>query len=171
MSQESTQTNPVSPRFRFLRHKILWLLVGIFIAYIGLNTVMFWVSLDGRPDLVSKDYYEKSKAYNEVTTQREASHRLGWQVRLIPSGTGQAPLALWVTDRGGASLPGLNGEVRAYRPSDASLDQTLTLTESPTEPGLYRTAPTSLRKGLWELSVRLARGDEVFIDTIRHVAE
>ena len=154
-----------------LSHKILWLLVGIFTTYIGLNTVMFWVSLDGRPDLVSEDYYERSKTYNEVATRREASRKLGWQVKLIPQAAATAPLTLWVVDRSGAPLTGLGGEVQAYRPSDAGMDQLLPLSESTTEPGLYRTAPANLQKGLWKLTVNLTGKADSFTETLRHVVD
>jgi len=168
MTQDTKQSKPEEAGPSRFRHKIFWLLAGIFTTYIVLNTVMFWVSLEGRPDLVSKDYYERSKTYDQELTQRETSRQLGWRISLIPPGDETTSLAVWITDRSGAPLQGLTGELRAYRPSDASLDQSLPLNESPAEPGMYRTAPAALQKGLWEFTVSLNRGDAAFAETIRH---
>ncbi|MDH5751929.1 MAG: FixH family protein [Deltaproteobacteria bacterium] len=150
--------------------KIKWLLVLIFCGYIGLNFSMVVLSRKVNPDLVSRDYYDRSKNVDQVLRQEEESQRLGWRTRLVPGGEGGDDVAVFITDSQGEPLRGLAGSISAYRPSDSGMDQTLPLTESGSQPGLYQARFERTATGPWDLTVNVSRGAETFSRTMRYLA-
>lgn len=159
------------PRQRDGRRRLdgmLLLVAGIFATYIVLNATMVWFSLEADPQLVSSSYYEDSQAYDQVLAAKRASARTGWEAQVEPDGERAAVVTVAGPD--GAAVSGLQGTAQAYRPSDEALDQPLTWTEDPAEPGRYRATFDTPASGLWELKLDLKRGGERFYQTLRYVA-
>lgn len=133
------------------RDGMLWLIVGIMVATVGLNLTMLWYAEDDPPELVRPDYYAASKTYDVDHAARLASARLGWQVVQAPRS--RSLLALRITDAEGRPVSGLAGHVSAYRASDVSLDQTLQWSEDSAQPGLYRATFARPAAGLWRVTL------------------
>jgi nitrogen fixation protein FixH len=139
------------------------LVVTVFALYLGVNGVMFWVSLHAGPDLVSKDYYARAERYDDQMAAEAENRATGWRTRLS---AGTETVTLAVTDAQGKPVTGLTGDAKAYRPSDAALDQALALSEAAEAPGTYRLRFARPARGLWKISLDLrapgGRLDETF---------
>lgn len=149
---------------------ILWLLVGIFAAYLAVHGLMMWLSLRDGPQLVTSDYYAQSRVYDKELAAQAASARTGWYVELDPVAAAPGEVALRIRDREQRPVSGLSGTISAYRPSDARLDQSLVWKEDAASPGLYRGRFVHPLEGLWQITLDLRRGGERFYEHIRYVA-
>jgi nitrogen fixation protein FixH len=154
---------------KLMRDPIVLLVAGVVLAYLLTNGVMLWVSMRAPTDLVSADYYAQSKRVNERQAAERASLRAGWRLELVPQAVPDT-LLLRVTSAGGAPVTGLTGAARAYRPSDARLDQPLALEPAAGEPGFYRLRFATPRAGLWEIELNLTGERDVLHERIRFVA-
>ncbi len=137
-------------------HPISVLVGLIFFTYIVLNAIMVWVSLTTAPDLVSESYYEDSRQFDEVIQARAASQQTGWHAELAPQRELDGTLRLRVTDSAGQPVAGLQGTIKAYRPSDAGQDHTMQWRELDGQPGNYAIQfDAKLPRGLWEVNLNL----------------
>lgn len=166
MSAHPPAPPPAVPAARG-RNWMLWLVVGIFAAYLGTNGVMFWFASETPPLLVSKTYYEDSRRYDAVQNAEQATAAAGWRVQAEPAAPGE--LRVTITDRAGRPASGFSGEASAYRPNDAALDQPLSWSEEPAAPGHYRAHFAKPRAGQWQLKLALRRGGERIVEDMRVV--
>ena len=147
----------------WLRDPMVLLILTVVSLYVGVNGVMFWFSLRSGTDLVSKDYYARAEHYDDQLAAEAANRATGWRTRLS---AGPETVTLAVTDAQGRPVTGLTGDARAYRPSDAALDQALALSEAVESPGTYRLRFANPVRGLWEIALDLrapgGRLDETF---------
>ena len=153
-----TETPDIPSTRSLWRNEIVWLLIVIVAMVVGGNAVMIWIAVQAEPNLVRADYYDASKRYDSEQAARMASDRLGWQVGDVEALRTHERIALRVTDAQGRPVSGLTGSVSAYRPSDASLDQSLHVSEDAAEPGLYHVAFSRPASGLWRLTLDLQQG-------------
>jgi hypothetical protein len=120
---------------------------------------LVWVAT--RPDSPRpiKGYYEAARAWDADEAIEAASRQLGWTVRYelpsdIPHYPGMPrPVDVFVVDRDGKPVSGLEGKLIAIRSSDARLNQAGALTELPQQAGSYRTLVVLDEPGAWELRV------------------
>jgi nitrogen fixation protein FixH len=131
---------------------------------------MFWLSLQAPTDLVAADYYARSKRVDEALAAQAASRATGWRASLT-AGEGGSGVALRIVDQEGRPLSGLSGTASAYRPSDAALDQPLSLAEDPAQTGTYRLMFGRPARGLWEIEIELQGPAGHFTDRLRWFAE
>lgn len=158
-------TEPAAPKVPLWRDSMVWVVGGIITLVVLVNMVMIWIAVAERPNLVRTDYYQASKRVDSESAALHASAAAGWQVTVEPSSAPAGQLALRVTARSGGSTARteathlaasqLAGTVRAYRPNDARLDQTLVLSPDPADAGLYRAEFKRPAPGRWWLSLDL----------------
>jgi nitrogen fixation protein FixH len=135
------------------------LIVGIFALVVGVNGAMLWFTLRHPPQLVSASYYEDARGFSREMDAGRASLATGWHVQPGPPDAAQpGRVVMSVVDASGRPVTGLVGRLRAYRPSDAALDQELPLRETSGAPGRYEARFRDPRAGHWTLFVSLERG-------------
>jgi hypothetical protein len=116
---------------------------------------------------LERDYYRKAVSYDQEIAQREENARLAWRIDATLSrdaAGGGTTLFVSAEDARGP-VTGARVTVEALENAHAATVLDLTLVES--SPGRYRVLIPAARGGLWELRVRLSRGDEVFTRVIR----
>jgi len=150
------QDNP--PRGGKRRDIMLWLVAGIFVAYIATNGVMLLLAMRTPPSLVSKSYYEDTRTFDAEQKAQRSSDAAGWHVAAEAVST--ADVIVKLQDRSGRPASGFSGDVSAYRPSDPTLDQPLAWREDTATPGQYRARFSRPRLGQWHIHLKLRRGGE-----------
>jgi len=116
---------------------------------------------------VEPDYYRKAVDWDRTMAQEARNVDLGWQVsmRLEPVDGGRARLVARVADRDGRPVTGAAVVVEAF-PSARARD-IASFTLAPAGPdGTYAVMLTRARPGLWELRLRVTRGEQVFTRTL-----
>lgn len=145
-----------------------WLaLVGAaFIGTIGLVVTAFVI-----PDqLISKDYYEKAEDYEKnLIKYRNARAALGWSYQADfpnkPVLNKKAIYRLSIVNKVGQPLTAANITLSAYRPSDASEDFEVTLTEI--NGGIYEGYITFPLKGIWDITANIEHQGDTYDFTQR----
>jgi nitrogen fixation protein FixH len=142
-------------------------IVGLLVGGVGANVGLMIVATGDASFAVEPDYYKKALDWDRTMAQEEKNAELGWSVstRLErATRSGQARLVARVTDRTGAPIGGARVAVEAFPSARAS--QVVTATLDPEGGGVYATGLPVGRPGLWELRVRVTRGEQVFTRTI-----
>jgi nitrogen fixation protein FixH len=154
----------------FLRNPWSLGLSAAILASIGISMTLVIVAVQHKPSLVSKEYYENGRHFEQTVAEQAAARKaLAWKSALsmadpLPLAK-PTPIRLDVADKDGFALKGAAITVRAYRPSDANADFSVELRE--TEAGKYAGMIAFPLKGAWELVMRIRRGDDVFDVTQR----
>ena len=145
-----------------------WLiLVGIVLAVnIGFISLAFITN----PGLVDKDYYENAEDYEEnLVKYRTARAALGWTYQAAfpknPIINTKTLYRLSIVDKTGLPLTSANVKLIAYRPSDASADFEINLSEVKT--GIYEGYMTYKLKGIWEITAVIQHGENKYDFTRR----
>jgi nitrogen fixation protein FixH len=149
---------------------MLLTLGGIALAFVLVNGIMLWVSLQGPPLLVTTGYYEQARRYDKDRAQRAAGAQAGWQIQAAPAAGDAATVDVRIAAGAGHPVAGLAGIATAYRPSDGRLDQALSWSADAATPGLYHARFARPAPGLWQVTLLLARGTERLDHTFRYVA-
>ncbi len=165
--EETTARAPARPPL--WRDSMALLIAGIFALVLGGNAVMIWIAVGAGPNLVTEDYYERSKHVDAELALREASARLGWQVEVLAALRTRERVVLRIRDGAGRPVSGLRGSVQAYRPSDAALDQRLAWSEDGA-PGRYEARFGRPAAGLWRIRLDLRRGGQRLYEEVAFVA-
>ncbi len=139
---------------------MIWVVGGLFSLTVGVNLVMVWIAVGTKPDLVAPDYYEAAKNHDRKQELEWASDQLKWKTRITVEKNGTVSLNLRVVDETGLPVTGLKGNAVAYRPSDASLDQTLTWRQDARIPGTYRALLRKPASGFWRIKLDLSRNGQ-----------
>lgn len=134
---------------------IPWLFVGGFLVVLIANGTMLYFALQSWTGIETEAAYEKGLAFNEQIETAEAQARLGWTAELTvtPSGERQAEITLVLLDSAGAPLERAEVTGLLRRPTQAGLDQSLTL--SPAGNGRYSTEAALPLAGQWELKLEV----------------
>ncbi len=115
------------------------------------------------PGTVSHDFQEKEALYNAYLEQLERQRERGWQVRKGWEGTPvvgvESRFRVEVADRAGNPVTGASVEGDFLRPSDIRLDRTVEFTE--VEPGIYEYALALPQPGIWNVVLRIRRGEDL----------
>jgi nitrogen fixation protein FixH len=115
------------------------------------------------PGTVANDFQKKESLYNEYLEQVQRQEQRGWQIRKgwvqqaragIP-----ATFQVQVLEADGAPVQFAQVGGVFQRPSDSRLDQHFTLRE--TEPGVYRAEIMLKNPGVWNLMLRIHRGEQL----------
>lgn len=114
------------------------------------------------PGVVSHDFQEKEEQYNRYLAQAERQQERGWQIRKgwlgEPVAGEPATFKVTARTRQGEPLTGAEVMGQFLRPSDSHRDTAFTMHEA--EPGVYLADLELPAAGLWNLVLRLRKGDE-----------
>lgn len=133
---------------------------GIVLVFVGFATIMIsMVRICMKQDdlhLVEENYYAETIRYQSHIDKVGNTQERGQQVmRQLP---GQAALQF--------ALPaGASGEVHLFRPSDARLDQRLSVAGTPTEEALVLPLE-SLKAGYWKAKLTWQLGEQAFYEEL-----
>lgn len=143
-----------------------WVLgwLGLLVTVLGVNVAFIVTAFKTSPGLVEEGYYEKGRDVEKNFQKKiQARNRLGWDIRL------QAPeeiilgksdyYTINVVDSVGMPLRDVKVSLQAYRPSDASADVYTEMQSIAT--GVYQASLTLPLKGIWDLKVKVNRGEDV----------
>ena len=143
-----------------------WVLgwLGLLITVVGVNVAFIVTAFKTSPGLVDEGYYEKGRDHEKNFQKRlEARNRLGWDINLqtpeeIVLGK-PANYVINIVDNVGMPLRDAVVTLQAYRPSDASADIKINMERIGN--GLYQSSLNLPLKGIWDMKVKVAHGDEV----------
>lgn len=125
------------------------------VAAVFLATFIAWASRQ-REDLVAPNYYADEIRYQQRLDQMNRTQKLEAEVSIkFDSAQGDIVLEL-----PGAHARETTGRISLYRPSDASLDNSLPLEVN--ADGIQHIDARPLRSGLWKVRVEWAAGGEPF---------
>lgn len=137
---------------------VLGLALGVTVL-VTMGTIAF----RHRSAMVLGDPDRDALDFDRVLVDRRAAAALGWRIELDGCATlvdGACVLVVQVRDREGHALADVEGELVATRGDDARWDRTAAIEPSA---GSYRSVLPIGRGGLYRISLRLVRGDEVWI--------
>ena len=142
-------------------------IVGLLVSGAAANIGFMIVANRDATFAVEPDYYRKAVDWDRTMAQEARNVELGWRVsaRLEPIDAGRAQLVAWVADRDGRPVADAVVVVEAFPSARAREITSFTL--APAAPdGAYAVTLTRARPGLWELRLRVTRGEQVFTQTL-----
>ncbi len=143
------------------------IIIALLVAGAGANIGFMLVATGDATFAVEPNYYQKALHWDETMAQEARNAALGWSVTVAFVGApqpGRVKLVARVNDRAGHAVRGAHVGVEAFHGARAS--QVLAATLSPDSTGGYAATLPLARPGLWELRLRVERGDEVFTRTL-----
>lgn len=160
LRRKYSQSNPQATRNPWV---IGW--IGVVVVFLGVNAVFFVMAVVTNPGLVVEDYYEQGRQFEKNALKLMAAHdKLKWQTRLeIPQNIVQNLADIYrfsAVDSRGVPIEGAAVSMLAYRPSDAGADFVTPFDEI--APGLYQASAGFPLQGLWDLQVKVQRGDDSY---------
>ena len=131
--------------------------------FLGVNAMFFIIAIVSSPGLVSEDYYEQGRRYeNNVLKLMSAHNNLQWETRLeIPESIviNRADVFRFVAvDSRGLPIKSAVVKLIAYRPSDANADFTSAMEEI--APGMYQAGVSFPLPGVWDLKLNVQSGEQ-----------
>ncbi len=143
-----------------------WVLgwIGLLIVFVVMNIIFITVAFVSSPGLVTEDYYEQGRKYEENALKMLAArNNLKWETNFQISRDLKVNKAEVIrfnaVDANGMPLEGAKVQVTAYRPSDADEDFIVNLDSI--GPGIYQAYIAFPLKGIWDLKLHVERGEEV----------
>lgn len=142
---------------------IPWAFAGFFLVVLAVNATMIWIGLSTWPGLVTDNSYERGLHYNRNLAAAEAQAALGWQVdyRVEPKDGGRARVEATLADREGRPIETAEIEALFVRPTSEGHDFTVRL--RPRGEGRYTAEVAPPLPGLWDLHLRIRRGDDRWV--------
>ncbi len=146
-------------------------LVGMFFAF---NAVFIYLAITTSPGLVTEDYYDKGRNYEENMLKiMAAQNALNWDTKLaLPAQIiTQQPDTFRFSAVDARGLPIMDADVSvvAYRPSDADADFKVRLNQA--APGQYQALIAFPLPGIWDLNITVKDGENTFTMTHRISAQ
>ena len=164
---ETADANPVPRRIRGRGWGWPALIVALLVGGAGANIWLMLVATGDASFAVEADYYEKALRWDDAMAQEARNARLGWSVAVRlerAAQPGEGWVRARVVDRDGVPVAGARVGVEAFHSARASRIVRAGLT--PEAGGGYAARLPLDRPGLWELRVRVERGDQVFTRTL-----
>lgn len=135
-------------------------IIGFFVIAIVAAVVWVGFCIGHSTDLVAADYYEQEVQYQDQIDRMERGQSLAGRASITYEGE-SGSIRIVVPPEHAALKP--IGVIHLYRPSEASLDQTLRLNVSPD--GEQRLDVGLLKPGLWDVRLRwTVEGSEFFLN-------
>lgn len=158
IGKKFSQSNPQGKHNPWV---IAWF--GIIGVFLSVNTIFIVFAITSNPGLVTEDYYEQGRLYEKNAIKRLVQHnRLQWESRLeTPENillNTPGTYRFSAVDSRGLPIRDADVQIVAYRPSDASADFTAAL--QPVAPGLYQASLSFPLPGVWDLNVKIQRGED-----------
>jgi nitrogen fixation protein FixH len=142
-------------------------IVVLLVSGVGSNIAFMVVASGDASFAVERDYYRKALDWDRTMAQEAANAALGWAVSAEFEGgapPGETRLVARVVDRAGAPVPGAQVAVEAFASARAA--EVFSAALEPRSDGLHSATLPSARPGLWEIRLRVRRGEEVFTQII-----
>jgi nitrogen fixation protein FixH len=142
-------------------------IVALLVGGAGANVGLMLVATGDRSFAVEPDYYQKALRWDETMAQEARNRALGWTIAVAferAARPGEITLAAQVNDRAGHAIEGAHVGVEAFHSARAS--HVLTAALRPEATGRYAATLPFDRPGVWELRLRVERGDQVFTRTL-----
>jgi len=158
IGKKYSQSSPEGKRNPWV---IAWFgVIGIFLSA---NAIFIVFAITSNPGLVTEDYYEQGRLYEKNAIKRLVElNRLRWESKLeIPETVNlniPGTYRFSAVDSRGVPIRDADVQIVAYRPSDATADFTTTL--QPIGPGLYQASLSFPLPGIWDLNVKIRRGED-----------
>jgi len=144
--------------------------VGLILVFLTVNIVFIVYAIRSNPGLVSSDYYEQGREYeNNFVQMKEARNNLHWETKL------QLPEKIYLNipgtyrfsavDSSGSSIMDADVRLIVYRPSDANADFEQSVEQ--VAPGYYQTRLTFPLPGIWDINLNVAEGKNIYRYTQR----
>jgi len=153
-----------------------WILggIGLIATFFTVNAVFIYLAITTSPGLVTKDYYDKGREYEEnVLKIMAAQNALNWDTKLaLPAQiiTRQPDTFRFsAVDSRGIPIMDADVSVVAYRPSDADADFKVRLNQA--APGQYQALIAFPLPGIWDLNITVKNGEETFVMSHRISAQ
>jgi hypothetical protein len=142
-------------------------IVGLLVSGAAANIGFMIVANRDATFAVEPDYYRKAVDWDRTMAQEARNVELGWRVsaQLEPIGDGRARLVARVADRDGRPVTDAVVVVEAFPSARAREIASFTLAPAGAA-GAYAVTLTRARPGLWELRLRVTRGEQVFTRTL-----
>ncbi len=144
-----------------------WILagLGLIATFITVNAVFIFFAITTSPGLVTEDYYDRGRDYEEnVLKIMAAQDALNWDTKLaIPAQiTTRQPdtFRFSAVDSRGIPIMDADVSVVAYRPSDADADFKIRLDQA--APGQYQALIAFPLPGIWDLNITVKDGENTF---------
>lgn len=144
-----------------------WILggLGLVATFLTVNAVFIYFAITTSPGLVTEDYYDRGRDYEEnVLKIMAAQDALNWDTKLaIPEQiTTRQPdtFRFSAVDSRGIPIMDADVSVVAYRPSDADADFKIRLDQA--APGQYQALIAFPLPGIWDLNITVKDGEHTF---------
>jgi len=141
-----------------------WILawLGLLGTVVLINFVFISMAFISSPGLVTEDYYEQGRKYEDnVIKMIAAKNNLRWETNLhVPNDfivNKTQVVRFNAVDSNGLPINNAEVQVTAYRPSDADADFIVKLDNI--GPGIYQSYIGFPLKGIWDLKLRVNEGE------------
>ncbi|MDH5766966.1 MAG: FixH family protein [Gammaproteobacteria bacterium] len=149
-----------------------WLigLVSLIVVVLIVNITFITLAITTNPGLVTEDYYEKGRHFEENVIKRaHARENLSWSFSTdfptSPVVNEPETYRVIIVDKAGTPLNAAQVTLKAYRPSDASADFSLAMHEP--NPGMYESKVQFPLKGMWDITIQINHNDNNYDFTRR----
>jgi nitrogen fixation protein FixH len=145
-----------------------FVIVALLVGGAGANIGLMVVATRDASFAVEPDYYRKALHWDEMMAQEARNQALGWTAAVAferLARPGEVEVTARVNDRGGRPVEGARVAIETFHSARAS--HVLTATLAPGAAGQYSAALLLDRPGLWEVRLRVERGDETFTAILR----
>lgn len=138
---------------------IPWMFVGAFAVIIAVNGALVYFAQSSFSGLETEHAYERGLKYNQTLEAAAAQDQLGWrgEITLDPAANGQYELAVQFADRQARPIDGLRVDAHVRRPSNADMDQDVTLRHM--GGGRYAAEIALPALGQWDVRIVAHDGD------------
>lgn len=132
----------------------LYVILPIVVFALGM-IVMVTISMTRKIDLVADNYYEQELKYQQQIDMKNNSSALEKVIR-VESGLNSA----FIICDSLHEIKGMSGEIKFYRPSDASMDFAVSFL--PDAAGRQVVTHPNLNRGLWKMRLNLSANGELY---------
>jgi nitrogen fixation protein FixH len=153
-----------------MKAKHFW--VGLVVALLSMTVITYGVgmviAISDPSFAVEENYEEKAANWDEIQRERRASEALGWTVDLSTEPgriRGEAEVTLELYDKYGKAIHEADVEVECFHNARAADIKRASLDFVADQ--YYRKTMMLHRTGIWEFRLKITRGEDVFVKTLR----
>lgn len=137
--------------------------IALVLSVLGVNGVMVYLAIATNPGLVAEDFYDRGQNYERTMLSKEARNP-GWTLRAdipgeIVAGV-SSPIRFLLVDKAGQPVTPESVQLFVYRPSDATRDFSVAMTEE--GPGRYLANVSFPLIGAWDTLVAAQHGEDEY---------
>ena len=141
------------------------IVVGLLALQILMCAVAIWLAVTDESMAIVPDYHTRALAWDQQRALESASLALGWQVAVSVDPNrdvlGRRQVAVQLFDRDQKPLDEASVELTMFHHARAK--DVFRAQMEPTGAGIYKTELRLKRSGLWEIRLRVQRGEDEFV--------